>query len=322
MRTSFLMFVAIGIASVSGGPLYAQAYPKQPIKMIVPFPAGGIVDILARAVGGRIAEQMGQPTVAENKTGAGGHIGHAMAASAPADGYTLLAASSPFSIAPSMKLNRGWHPVDSFAPVSLIGEIPSVIIVSRANPANSLKEFLDSAKSAPIPLHFGSAGAGTMTHLAIEMLKQRAGIKLVHVPYKGLPDALLGVLRNDVAVMALSTGLVKPRLDAGDVRLLAVTSKNRSATVPDVPTVAESGFPNYEATSWFGIVAPAGTPAAIIDRLNAEIRAAVKHPAVEKALNATGIEVKVNTPQEFLAYIKADVERWPEVVKRADIQPQ
>ena len=325
MRASLLLIVLATIATLAtlasvATPASAHGYPAKPIRLVVPYPAGGVADVVARLLSARMAKSMGQPIVVENRPGAAGTIGAAVAAQATPDGYTLLLMSSSLTVAPSMYTNLTWDPLRSFAAVALVGAIPSVIVVHPSVPSTSLKEFVAYAKARPGVLNFGSAGAGSIIHLAMEMLQQRAGIQLIHIPYKGQPEALIGLLTGDNQVMALTSALAKPPIEAGQIRALAVTSKVRSTALPNVPTVVESGFPDYEETTWFGFATPAGTSPAIIARLNSEIVTAMKDPNIEGTLRALGAELSPGSPQEFQSFLDADVKRWSSVIKQAGIK--
>jgi tripartite-type tricarboxylate transporter receptor subunit TctC len=298
----------------------AQPYPSKPIKVIVPYSAGGVVDVIARAVGDRMSQTMGQPSVIENRVGAAGGIGtEAVARSAP-DGYTVVVASPSHTTNISLYSKLSWHPLTSFAPVAMVGVIPNVILVHPSVPAKTLAEFVAYAKERPGKLNFASAGAGSSVHLAAELLKQMAQIDLVHIPYKGQPEAVTALITGDVAMMPLTMALAKARIQSGQARPLAVTTAKRSAALPDMPTVAESGYPGYEVSTWFGYLAPAGTPAEIVNRLNTEINAALKHPDVEKKLVNLGAELDPGTPQAFAKFLEADMNRWAKVIKQAGIK--
>lgn len=304
-----------GIASA-----FAQAFPSKPIKVVVPYTAGGVVDIIARAVGERAAPALGQPVVVENRTGAAGNIGtEAVAQSAP-DGYTLVLASPSHTVNVSLYPKLSWHPIRSFEPVVMVGVIPNLVVVHPSVPARTLAEFVALAKSRPGQLNYASAGAGSSVHLATEMLKQSAGIYLLHIPYRAQPEATTAILTGEVQMMALTMALAKSRVEAGQLRALAVTTPRRSAAMPDLPTVAESGFPGFDVSTWFAYLAPAGTPPDVVRRLNAELATAIRHPDVDKRLRAVGAELNPGTPQDLRRFLEADVERWAKVVRQAGIK--
>jgi tripartite-type tricarboxylate transporter receptor subunit TctC len=295
------------------------AYPNRPLRVVVPFPAGGVVDIIARTLGDKMAASLGQPMVVENRVGAVGSIGTAAVAQAAPDGYTLLVASPSHTVNVSLYPKLTWHPLRNFAPIAMVGEIPNVILVHPSVPAKTLAEFVAYAKARPGALNFATAGSGSTIHLAAEMLQQVSGMRLTHIPYKGQPEALTALLAGDVQMMPLTLALAKPRIESGQVRALAVTSKQRIPGI-DLPTVAESGYPTYEVSTWFGYLAPAGTPEPIINRLNKEIRDALADPDVQKKLRGLGMELNSGSPQEFRAFLEADVERWAKVIKEAGIK--
>jgi tripartite-type tricarboxylate transporter receptor subunit TctC len=298
----------------------AQPFPSKPIHVIVPYPAGGVVDVIARSVGERMTQTTGQPNVIENRVGAAGSIGTEAVARAAPDGYTLVVASPSHTVNISLYSKLSWHPLTSFAPVALVGVIPNVILVHPSVPVKTLAGFVAYAKARPGQLNYASAGAGSSVHLAAELLEQMAQIKLVHIPYKGQPEAVTALITGEVAMMPLTMALAKARIQAGQARALAVTTPRRSSALPDLPTVAESGYPGYEVSTWFGYLAPAGTPPEVVSRLNAEINAALKHPDVQKRLVALGAELDPGTPQEFAKFLEADMTRWARVIKQAGIK--
>ncbi len=298
----------------------AQPFPSKPIKVVVPYPPGGVVDVIARSVGEQMTRSTGQPSVIENRVGAAGSIGtEAVARSAP-DGYTLLLASPSHTANISLYSKLTWHPLTSFAPVAMVGMIPNVILVHPSVPAKTLAEFVTYAKARPGQINYASAGAGSSVHLAAELLEQSAGIKLVHIPYKGQPEAVTALIAGEVSMMPLTMSLAKARVLGGQARGLAVTSPKRSAAMPELPTVAESGYPGYEVSTWFGYLAPAGTPVEIVNKLNAAINAALKDPGVEKKLVALGAELDPSTPQAFGKFLEADMTRWARVIKQVGIK--
>ena len=310
------MFAAAAVCPLA----QAQSFPSKPIKIIVPYSAGGVVDVIARSVGERMTQTTGQPNVIENRVGAAGGIGtEAVARSAP-DGYTLVVASPSHTTNISLYQKLTWHPLTSFAPVALIGVIPNVILVHPSVPAKTLAEFVAHAKARPGQLNYASAGAGSSVHLAAELLEQMAQIKLVHIPYKGQPEAVTALITGEVSMMPLTMALAKVRIQSGQARPLAVTTPRRSAALPDMPTVAESGYPGYEVSTWFGYLAPAGTPVDVVTRLNAEINAALRHPEVQNKLAALGAELDPGTPQAFGKFLEADMKRWASVIKQAGIK--
>ncbi|MGE0874802.1 MAG: tripartite tricarboxylate transporter substrate binding protein [Burkholderiales bacterium] len=298
----------------------AQAFPSKPVKVIVPYPAGGVVDVIARSIGEPLSQSLGQPVVVENRVGAASNIGtEAVARSAP-DGHTLIVASPAHAVNISLYPKLSWHPIKSFAPVAMVGVIPNVIVVHPSVPVQSLQELVAYAKARPGKLNYASAGAGSSVHLAAEMLKQMSGMFVVHIPYNGQPAAVTAIISGEVHMMPLTMALAKSRIQAGQLRGLAVTTPARSPAMPNLPTVAESGYPGFEVSTWFAYLAPAGTPADVVAKLNTQINAAMKNPAVAKRLTNVGAELKPGTPQDLQKYIEADIDRWAKVIKQAGIK--
>ena len=299
----------------------AQTWPQRPLRVVVPFPAGGIVDIIARALGEPMAKSLGQPWVVENLTGASGSIGTDAVARAPADGHTLLLASPSHTTNLSLVKSLPWHPLRSFSPVTMVGSIPNLILVHPVLPVKSVRELVALAKRRPGELNYASAGPGSAINLAAEMLRTMAGIDVVHVPYRGQPEALAALVAGEVQFMPLTVALAEAPVRSGRARALAVTSTRRLQAWPDLPTVAESGYPAYEVSTWFAFLAPAGTPETMVSRLNADLRAALRTPAVEKRLLGLGMVIEPGTSAELAAFLERDVERWAKVVRAAGIAP-
>ena len=311
-----LSLVLLALANAAN----AQPFPSKPVTVIVPYPPGSMVDIIARAVAESLRQTMGQASILENRPGAASSIATALVARAPADGYTLLMASQAHTANPSLYSKLSWHPLKSFAPVIMVGVIPNVIVVHPSTPAKTLAEFIAYARERPGKLNYASGGAGSSIHLAVEMLRQMAGIDLAHIPYKGSPEALAALLAGEVAMSPLGMAAAKPRAQSGQLRALAITTPKRSPAMPDVPTVAESGFPDYDVSPWYGYLAPAGTPDAIVAKLNADIGAALRSPEVEKRLLNAGTELNPGSPEDLRKFIESDVERWAKVIKQAGIK--
>jgi tripartite-type tricarboxylate transporter receptor subunit TctC len=311
----FLLLTALACSAALG-----QAFPSKPIKVVVPYPPGGVVDVIARVVGERMSQNVGQPVVVENRTGAASNIGTEAVARSPADGHTLVLASPAHTVNLSLYPKLTWHPIKSFAPVVMVGVIPSVIVVHPSVPAKSLGELVAYAKARPGQLNYSSAGSGTSVHLAAEMLKQMAGIYVLHIPYNGQPAALTALMAGDVQMMFLTMALAKGRAEAGQLRPLAVTTPKRSAAMPTIPSVAESGYPGFEVSTWFAYLAPAGTPADVVTKLNAEITSAMRHPEVAKRLHNIGAELDPGSPQDLQRFLEADIRRWASVIKQAGIK--
>jgi tripartite-type tricarboxylate transporter receptor subunit TctC len=317
-----MLAVVTMVAVVGAGAAAAQdKWPAKPITYVVPFPAGGTTDTLARIIGQKLSTALGQPVVVDNKPGAGGNIGSDFVAKAAPDGYTILGGTiSSHSINPSLYPKMPYDAVKSFAPITLIGTNPLVLIVPPASSVNSLKELIAQAKAKPGSVTFASAGNGTSQHLAGEMLKAAAGIDIVHVPYKGSGPAIQDLMGGQVAMMFDTTVVAAPQIKGGKVRALAVTSARRVKGWDTIPTMAEAGLPGYEITSWQGIFAPAGTPPAVVTRLNAEIRKILQMPDVRERLEQLGIDPVANSPDEFAAFQKAEIAKWAKVVKDGGVK--
>ncbi|MBL8381323.1 MAG: tripartite tricarboxylate transporter substrate binding protein [Burkholderiales bacterium] len=311
--------IAFSFCLIAAG-AFAQAFPSRPVRVVVPYPAGGVVDIIARSVGERAAATLGQPVVVENRTGAASNIGtEAVAQSAP-DGHTLVLASPAHTVNMSLYPKLTWHPLKSFEPVIMVGVIPNVLVVHPSVPAKSVAELIALAKARPGQLNYASAGAGSSVHLATEMLKQAAGVFILHIPYRGQPEATTAMVAGEVQMMALTMALAKPRIESGQLRGLAVTTGKRSTAMPELPTIAESGYPGFDVSTWFAFLAPAGTPAPVVQRLNTDLGAAIRHAEVEKRLRAAGAELNPGTPQELKRFLESDVERWAKVIRQAGIK--
>ncbi len=299
----------------------AQSYPAKPVKFIIPYPPAGIADQFARALADGLTEKLGQTVVPENKPGGSLIIGTDAAAKSPPDGYTILLGSIS-----SLAINVGafkklpYDPVKDFAPVSMAFYTPLLLVTSNSAPGN-LRDLIAFAKKNPNQLSFASIGFGSSVHLAAEIFKTMAGIELTHVPYKGTTVALPDIMTGRVTMM-FDGGAFLPQVKAGKVRLLAVTSPQRLESLPDTPTMAEAGVPGYEVTIWFGVVAPAGTPKPIVDRLSREIAAIEKQPAFRSKFTDGGIIPVSSTPEQFAATIAKDIQRWPQVLRDAGVQPE
>jgi tripartite-type tricarboxylate transporter receptor subunit TctC len=305
----------------AGAVALAQDYPAKPIHLIVPFPPGGGNDTVARAIATQAGPALGQPIVVDNRPGAGGIVGAEAAAKAPPDGYTLfLGGVGSHAVNPNLHAKLPYDAVKDFAPITLVASAPSVLVVNPSLPARSVAELTAYARANPGKLNYASNGNGSSAQLAAVLYETMAGVKMVHVPYKGLAPALNDLLGGQVQLMFNSILGVIPLIQAGRLRALAVTSRKRSALLPEVPTLAESGLAGYEAGSWYGILAPAGTPRAIVERLHAEIVAAVKAPEVSQRLAAEGAEVIGSTPEEFAAHIQAELARMREAIRAGGIR--
>jgi tripartite-type tricarboxylate transporter receptor subunit TctC len=295
----------------------AQAWPNKPVKVIVAFTAGGTTDILARAVGQQLADKLKQPFVIENKPGAGGNTGTEMVVRAAPDGYTLIVNSvGPIAVNPTLYPKLAYNPQADLIPIVQIADVPNVLIVHPSLPAKTLDEFIAFAKANPGVLNYGSTGIGTSSHLSGFILGKRAGIETVHVPYKGA-DALRDLLAGRVQFMFATIPSVKQHIDAGTLRAIAVSSARRSRSMPDVPTVAERGFPGFEAGSWFGFFAPKGTPAEVVATLNKAVNEIVAVPTFQAQLIKEGADPAGGSPQDFAAFVQREFEKWRGVVRES-----
>ena len=312
-----LAIVLLCTATLAG----AQQFPSKALHLIVPFPPGGGNDTVARAIAQQLGPDLGQPVVIDNRPGAGGSVGAELAARAPADGYTLfLAGVGSHAVNPNFHRSLPYDAVKDFAPICLVASAPSVLVVNPALPARTLAEFTAYARANPGKLNYASNGNGSAAQLAAVLYETMADVRMVHVPYKGIAPAMTDLLSGEVQLMFGTIVALVPHIQARKLRALAVTSKKRSALVPEVPTLAESGLPDYEAGSWYGILAPAGTPREVIERLHSAIVKALKQPDVSKRLAAEGAEPIGSTPEEFAAHIKAEIARVGSVVRAAGIR--
>jgi tripartite-type tricarboxylate transporter receptor subunit TctC len=310
------LLAAVFTAFAFVAPASAQPYPSRPITLVVPFPPGGSTTIVARIVAEKMSEALGQPIVIENHAGAGGTVGTKAVAKSPPDGYTLLLGyTGTLAIGPTLYPNAGYDPRKDFAPVGLIGNAPNSLVVHPSFPAKSVQELIAYAKAHPGEVNFGSAGVGTVSHVAGEYFATEAGIKLTHVPYRGTGPALADLIGGHIPMAFAPIPATHGPVSQGQLRGLAVTSAKRSSLVPDLPTIAESGLPGFEASLFYGIVAPAGTPRPIIDTLNKALRAALASDDVHQRLATDGAEPTPSTPEEYAAHIDKDEKRWSAVVK-------
>lgn len=313
-RRALLACAAAGIASG----VWAQEYPSRPIKLVVPYAPGGATDILGRTLAEKLSQSIGQPVVVDNKPGAGGLIGANFVAKSPADGYTLLVSSAAtHAINKFLYSSMPYDQVKDFASVTLLATYPNVLVVHPSVPAKSVSELIDLAKAKPGTLNFASTGVGGTSHLAGELFKMMTGTDIVHVAYKGSGPAVTDLLGGQVPMMFDSVASALPHVTAGKLRALGVTGKSRSPALPQVPTVAESGLPGFEASAWNGINAPAGTPPQVLRRLNAEILKVLALPEVKERFAKVGAEPAGGTPEQFDAFMAAETEKWGKVVKQS-----
>jgi len=310
----------VACALLSGSAQAQDVYPSKPLRLILPFPPGGGTDILGRLLAERLAANLGQPVVTENRGGAGGNVGAEAAARAAPDGYSLVLVAPSLAISPTLYSKLNYDPVKDFAPIALVASVPNVMITHPSVPANNLQEFIALARSKPGGMNFGSGGSGTSNHLAGELLNLTAGIKLVHVPYKGVNLAMNGVLAGEVHLAFIGIPVPAPHIKAGRLRALAVLARERSPILPDVPTAEEAGLGNFDVTTWYGILAPAGTPRPIINRLNAELVKIMRNPEVTERLALMATDPLTSTPEEFGAYLQAEIAKWGDVVRKAGLR--
>jgi tripartite-type tricarboxylate transporter receptor subunit TctC len=316
-----MRIVGLLIGLVVAAQAAAQTYPAKPVRLIVPFSAGSAVDTLARIPGQKLAELWGQQLVVDNRIGANSTIGTDAAAKAPADGYTLLLTNdAALATSPALYPNLPYHPTRDFAPITLAASIPVVLVAHVSQPFATVKELIDYAKANPGKLHYASGGNGSAQHVPMEMLKQIAQLDLVHVPYKGLGPAFNDVVSGQVPLMFAGLSNTPPHIKAGRIRALAIGSAKRSPAMPDLPTMQEAGVPGFDYSAWAGLLAPVGTPAAIVQKVNADWAKVIATPEVREKLGALGFELSATTPAEFGEMIKREMAKIAKVVKDANIR--
>lgn len=317
MRATLLALLGLVLAPlVTPGVALAQAYPNRPIRLVVAFPPGGATDVFARIVQGRFSEALGQNIVIENRAGAGGMIGADLVAKAPPDGYTLLIGNiAALAMNVGVYSKMPYDPVKDLAPVLRTVDVSYALVVHPSVPAKTVQEFIAYAKANPGKLSYGSAGSGSAPHLATELLKQRAGIDIVHVPYKGGGPMVTDLLGGQIQVGIGDQANLMPQVKAGKLRVLAVGSPRRSPNYPDVPTIAESGLPGFEAGAWQGLAAPAGTPPDVVKRLNETLVKVMQMPDVRERLLGAGLEPVGGSPEDFAQFIKSEIAKWSKVAK-------
>ena len=319
MNTTCRMILML--AAAFPGATLAADYPHRPIRFVVPYPPSGAADIVARILAQKLGDALGATVVVDNRAGAGGNLGTDLVAKAAPDGYTLLMGNvGPLAINVSLSKRLPFDPLKDLAPVSFMVVYPNVLVVNPALPAKSVSELIALAKARPGQLSYGSAGTGSSTHLAAELFKSMAGIEMAHVPYKGGGQAVVDVISGQVQLYFSSMLGALPHLKSGKLRALAVTGSKRSRAAPELPTIAESGFPGYEANNWLGLMVPAGTPAAIIMRLNREIVKIFAQPDMLERLAAQGGEPETGSPEKFAEYIRSEIRKWAKVVKSSGAQ--
>jgi tripartite-type tricarboxylate transporter receptor subunit TctC len=320
MRRRFALAIAAAAAILWGHAVLAQGYPNRPVRIIAPFPAGGLADVLARALGDEMTKSLGQPVVVENRAGAGGNVGAELVANAPPDGYTLMLASAGILSANEfLYAKMAFAPATAFAPITLVADMPMLLVVHPKTGVSNVREFVAKAKAWPNSMNFGSPGNGTTGHLGLAGFLYTAGIQIVHIPYRGAAPAVQDLLGGQIDGLFENPPIIMEHIKAGSIRPLGVAAKQRLATLPDVPTMAEAGSP-YEASSWFGLAAPAKTAPEIIARLNKEAVAALRTPATLQRFATSGARLVGNTPEEFQAFITSERDRWGTMIRAAGIK--
>src|SRR5256885_9823208 len=321
-RRRVLQAAAAGAASVAL-PSWAQAWPARPIKLVIPFPAGSSPDIIGRLVGEPLGQALGQPVVVDNRPGAGGNVGTGAVAKAPPDGYTFpCTIQGPLVTAPLLARNLGYDPVKELAPVSLVATSPNVLVVDPKLGAASVADFVRIAKQKKGELNYGSVGNGSAAHLAMELFKTRAGVDLVHVPYQGFPQVVNAILAGQVQAGFMVPGIAMGQVRAGKLKALGVTTLGRAASLPELPTLAEQGYPGFEAISWQAVLAPAKTPKPIVDRVSAELVRIIKSADVRGRMLGQYFSAAGTAPQGLAGLMKTERERWAQVIKAAGVQPE
>lgn len=322
-RTTLAASIACAALSLAcTAPVSAQEYPVKPVRFVIAFSPGGPSDILTRLIGSRLSEALGQPFIFDNRPGAGGNVAGEIVARSPADGYTLLMGNnSILATNASLYKNMSFDPVKDLAPIALLASQPNILVVHPSLPVKSVKDLIAFAKARPGQLNYASSGSGAAAHLSAELFKSMTGVSMVHIPYKGAGPALIDTLAGQCQVMFATALSVQPHIQSNRLRPLAVTTAKRARILPALPTVSEAGVPGFEATTWHGVVATGGTPTPVINKLNAEINRILKQPDVNSSLTRQGAEVLGGTPQEFAAYIKAEIPKWTKVVKDSGARP-
>ena len=313
------LLATISVSSTQVLAAKASNYPERPIRLIVPFSPGGTTDFSARLVADALTQEIRQQVVVDNRGGAGSALGTALATDATPDGYTIILNNIGLAVNETLRPKRGYRALEDLTPISLVGVAPSVLVVNKDTPINSVADLVKLAKAQPGKLAFGSAGAGSSTHLSMAYLQSVAQIKLLHVPYKGGGPAVTAMISGEVQAVLTPIPTAYPHIQSGRVRALAVSGAKRSSALPDLPTIAQAGVPGYEFSTWFGLLAPAGTPKAYIARLNEATMKALRSPELVKKLQTAGMEPQPTTPEEFAALIRSEIVKWRKVIKEADI---
>lgn len=314
------LVAAMLVFAAAAAPVQAQKYPEKPIRMIVPFAPGGGTDVLARFLSAKLSENLGTSLVIENRGGAGGTIGAELAARAAPDGYTILFTSASYSFNPSLYSKLGYDPLKDFKPITLIAMVPHLLVVHPSLPVKNVRELIALARKRPGEVFYGSGGVGSSVHLAAVLFVSLAKVNFTHVPYKGGGPAMIGVMAGEASVMFPTMQSVMPHVRSGRLRALAISITSRSPALPEVPTVAESGLPGYDATGWYGMLAPTGTPQTAIDRLHAGVVAILNIPELKQRLAAEGAIAVGNTPEQFDKFIRQEIAKWAKLIQGLKIK--
>lgn len=322
VRMAWMIMGLCAAAGAQQGIAGDAAYPNKPIRVIVGFPPSGSADIFARLVGQKLTEAWGQQVVVDNRPGAGSTIGSEIVANATPDGYTLMVVSASYATSAGLYRKLKYDPVRSFAPITLISSTPNLLLVQPSFPGKTAKDLIAMAKASPGKFTLGSSGTGSITHLTGELFASMARLNFVNVPYKGGSPSLTALMGGQINLLFLSLPASLGQIKAGRVRVLAVSSAKRSAVLPDVPTIAESGVPGYEATNWYGMLAPAGTPRNIVSRLNKKVVEILSAPDVARGIAGQGAEAEGSTPEAFATYLKAEIAKWSKVIRDAKVPLQ
>jgi tripartite-type tricarboxylate transporter receptor subunit TctC len=314
--------VVTAVACVSAGTAQAQAYPAKPVRIVVPFAPGGGTDVIARHLAAGMTESLKRQVIVDNRAGANAIVGTEFVARAPADGYTLLFVSSPHSVNPSMYAKLPYDTLRDFAPVSMVASSPYFLVTHPSLPVRNVKELVALARKQPDQILYGSGGSGSSAHLTAELFNQMAGVKLREIPFKGAGPALIGTLTGEVALVFGNALTVKPHIESGRLRALGIASAKRSASAPDLPTISEAGVPGFRSEAVLGLLAPARTPRAIIDALNAEAHKVMRQPESVEAMRRMAVDIVLSTPEEFGSLIESEMQRWSKVVRALNLKPR
>jgi tripartite-type tricarboxylate transporter receptor subunit TctC len=309
------------IAALMSFSALAQTYPTKPVRLVVPFPPGGAPDLVARSLAPKLSEELGQPVIVDNRAGAAGIIGMEIVAKSPPDGHVLVMGSAgPVAINPALHKKLSYDVARDFAPISRVTALPFLLVVHPSLPVKSVRDLLALAKAKPGQLNYGSPGNGSTTHLATELLKATTGVKITHVPYKGVAAAATDLMAGQVQILSGDLNTMLPHVNSGRMRGIAVTSERRSPLLADMPTIAESGVPGFEATGWTGLLAPAATPPAVVQRLSETVAKALATPETRSRVGALGGDVASSTPEQFAVYIRSEIAKWGKLIKTLGIE--